>query len=224
MATNKPYTEILEDVTFAFVKMAESDLKYQSNVDREYSINAVVSKAVAKAFKKKFPKQSVKEFDNKEFEEKFKIAPPFPDADEQWVLKLSKAHIKDGEPRPEKYRPRVYLADQIGDLVDITTSRLVANGSKGDVAYRVSENQFGTFAHLESIRVTEFIEYKKNGATNPFGGRVVAVEGENPEATQARASREAEKKEYKPAQNSANNTPAPSSDSNHDLDDQDLPF
>ena len=214
METNKPYTEILEDVTFAFVKMAESDNKYQSE-DREYSINAVVSKAVAKAFKKKFPKQSVKEYDNKEFEEKFKIAPPFHDADEQWVLKLSKAHIKDGEPQPEKYRPRVYLVDQIGDLVDITTSRLVANGSKGDVAYRVSENQFGTFAHLDAIRVTEFIEYKKNGATNPFGGRVVAVEGENPEATQARASRGAEKKE---------DNPAPSSSPESDLDDQDLPF
>ena len=214
METNKPYTEILEDVTFAFVKMAESDNKYQSE-DREYSINAVVSKAVAKAFKKKFPKQSVKEYDNKEFEEKFKIAPPFHDADEQWVLKLSKVHIKDGEPQPEKYRPRVYLVDQIGDLVDITTSRLVANGSKGDVAYRVSENQFGTFAHLDAIRVTEFIEYKKNGATNPFGGRVVAVEGENPEATQARASRGAEKKE---------DNPAPSSTPESDLDDQDLPF
>ena len=223
MATNKPYTEILEDVTFAFVKMAESDKKYQSE-DREYSINIVVSKAEAKAFKKKFPKQSVKEYDNKEFEEKFNIAPPFPDADEQWVLKLSKLHIKNGEPQPEKYRPRVYLADKIGDLVDITTSRLVANGSKGDVAYRVTENQFGTFAHLESIRVTEFIGYKKNGATNPFGGRVVAVEGENPEATQARASREAEKKEHTPTQNSANNAPAPSSTPDLDLDDQDLPF
>ena len=221
MATNKPYTEILEDVTFAFVKMAESDNKYQSE-DRRYSVNVVVNKAVAKAFKKKFTKQSVKEFDNKEFEEKFKIAPPFPDADEQWVLKLSKDHIKDGKPQPEKYRPRVYLVDQNGDQIDITTSRLVANGSKGDVAYRVSENQFGTFAHLDAIRVTEFIEYKKSGVTNPFGGRVVAVEGENPEATQARSSREAEKKEEKPAQNLANNVPAPSSD--HDLDDQDLPF
>ena len=40
MSQNKPYTEILEDVTFAFVKMAESDKKYQSE-DREYSISAM---------------------------------------------------------------------------------------------------------------------------------------------------------------------------------------
>ena len=149
---------------------------------------------------------------------------PFHDQDEQYVLKLSKVHIKDGVEANPKYRPRVYLDDGKGNFTDITTSRLVANGSKGDVAYRVIENSFGVFAHLDAVRLTEFIEYKKGGAANPFGGWVVAVEGENQEATQARAYREAEKKEEKPAQNSANNTPAPSSDSNHDLDDQDLPF
>ena len=223
MATNKPYTEILNNATLAFVKVAESDKKYQSE-DREYSLSAVVSKADAKAFKKKFPKQSVKDYENDEFKEKFKIDPPFHDQDEQYVLKLSKVHIKDGVEANPKYRPRVYLDDGKGNFTDITTSRLVANGSKGDVAYRVIENSFGVFAHLDAVRLTEFIEYKKGGAANPFGGWVVAVEGENPEATQARASREAEKKEEKPAQNSANNTPAPSSDSNHDLDDQDLPF
>ena len=223
MTTNKPYTEILNNATLAFVKVAESDKKYQSE-DREYSLSAVVSKADAKAFKKKFPKQSVKDYENDEFKEKFKIDPPFHDQDEQYVLKLSKVHIKDGVEANPKYRPRVYLDDGKGNFTDITTSRLVANGSKGDVAYRVIENSFGVFAHLDAVRLTEFIEYKKGGAANPFGGWVVAVEGENPEATQARASREAEKKEEKPTQNSANNAPAPSSAPEPDLDDQDLPF
>ena len=223
MTTNKPYTEILNNATLAFVKVAESDKKYQSE-DREYSLSAVVSKADAKAFKKKFPKQSVKDYENDEFKEKFKIDPPFHDQDEQYVLKLSKVHIKDGVEANPKYRPRVYLDDGKGNFTDITTSRLVANGSKGDVAYRVIENSFGVFAHLDAVRLTEFIEYKKGGAANPFGGWVVAVEGENQEATQARASREAEKKEEKPTQNSANNAPAPSSAPESDLDDQDLPF
>ena len=223
MTTNKPYTEILNNATLAFVKVAESDKKYQSE-DREYSLSAVVSKADAKAFKKKFPKQSVKDYENDEFKEKFKIDPPFPDQDEQYVLKLSKVHIKDGVEANPKYRPRVYLDDGKGNFTDITTSRLVANGSKGDVAYRVIENSFGVFAHLDAVRLTEFIEYKKGGAANPFGGWVVAVEGENPEATQARASREAEKKEEKPTQNLANNASVPSSATDHDLDDQDLPF
>ena len=174
MSQNKPYTEILNNATLAFVKVAESDKKYQSE-DREYSLSAVVSKADAKAFKKKFPKQSVKDYENDEFKEKFKIDPPFPDQDEQYVLKLSKVHIKDGVEANPKYRPRVYLDDGKGNFTDITTSRLVSNGSKGDVAYRVIENSFGVFAHLDAVRLTEFIEYKKDGAANPFGGRVVAV-------------------------------------------------
>lgn len=220
MSQNKPYTEILNNTTLAFVKVAESDNKYQSE-DLEYSLNAIVSKADAKAFKKKFPKQSVKDYENDEFKEKFKIDPPFPDQDEQYVLKLSKVHVKDGVEANPKYRPRVYLDDGKGNLIDITTSRLVANGSKGDVAYRVSENSFGTFAHLEGIRITELIEYKKAGASNPFGGRVVAVEEDNPEATQARASRESEKKDDNPAPS----TPAaPSAPSDNTDDDEDLPF
>lgn len=220
MSQNKPYTEILNNTTLAFVKVAESDNKYQSE-DLEYSLNAVVSKADAKAFKKKFPKQSVKDYENDEFKEKFKIDPPFQDQDEQYVLKLSKVHIKDGVEANPKYRPRVYLDDGKGNFTDITTSRLVANGSKGDVAYRVSENSFGTFAHLEGIRITELIEYKKAGAANPFGGRVVAVEEDNPEATQARASRESEKKDDNPAPS----TPAaPSAPSDNTDDDEDLPF
>ena len=220
MSQNKPYTEILNNTTLAFVKVAESDNKYQSE-DLEYSLNAIVSKADAKAFKKKFLKQSVKDYENDEFKEKFKIDPPFPDQDEQYVLKLSKVHVKDGVEVNPKYRPRVYLDDGKGNLTDITTSRLVANGSKGDVAYRVSENSFGTFAHLEGIRITELIEYKKAGAANPFGGRVVAVEEDNPEATQARASRESEKKDDNPAPS----TPAaPSAPSANTDDDEDLPF
>lgn len=194
MSQNKPYTEILNNATLAFVKVAESDKKYQSE-DLEYSLNAIVSKADAKAFKKKFLKQSVKDYENNEFKEKFKIDPPFQDQDEQYVLKLSKVHVKDGVEANPKYRPRVYLDDGKGNLTDITTSRLVANGSKGDVAYRVSENSFGVFAYLDAVRLTEFIDYKKDGAANPFGGRVVAVEEDNPEATQARASHESEKKE-----------------------------
>ena len=218
MSQNKPYTEILNNTTLAFVKVAESDNKYQSE-DLEYSLNAVVSKADAKAFKKKFPKQSVKDYENDEFKEKFKIDPPFPDQDEQYVLKLSKVHIKDGVEANPKYRPRVYLDDGKGNLTDITTSRLVANGSKGDVAYRVSENPFGTFARLEGIRITELIEYKKAGAANPFGGRVVAVEEDNPEATQARASRSEQKETPVPPQQPSNTGFDPS-----DMDDLDLPF
>ena len=218
MSQNKPYTEILNNTTLAFVKVAESDKKYQSE-DLEYSLNAIVSKADAKAFKKKFLKQSVKDYENNEFKEKFKIDPPFPDQDEQYVLKLCKVHVKDGVEANPKYRPRVYLDDGKGNLTDITTSRLVANGSKGDVAYRVSENSFGVFAYLDAVRLTEFIEYKKDGAANPFGGRVVAVEEDSESATNARSSRREQKETPVPPQQPSNTGFDPS-----DMDDLDLPF
>lgn len=190
MADNKPTRELIKDVSFAFVKMAESDKKYESE-DRDYSLNAVVSKAQYKDFKKRFPKQSAKEYDRDEFEQKFKMAAPY-DGDEVYVIKLAKAHVRDGKESDERYRPKVYLRNEDGSLTDITTSRLVANGSKGDVAIRVTTNKFGTFGFLDSICIEEFIEYKKEGgggADSLFGGKVVNKEPENKAATQARASK-----------------------------------
>lgn len=208
MATeNKAYYETLENVTFAYAKLAESDFKYGSKVDKEYSIDCVVSKADAKAFKKKFPKQSVKEFDNSEFEEKFKIAAPFPDQDEQYVLKLKKPHIKDGKEQDVRFRPKAFIYAEDGkSLVDITVSKLASNGSKGKVRYRVTTNDFGTFSQLDSVLFEHFVEYKKEGAS-PFGVPVGKVEEENQVATQARAS--AAKKQEKTEEGSAEDDSIP---------------
>lgn len=189
MATeNKSQYETLENVTFAYAKIAESDMKYGSKVDKEYSIDCIVDKATAKKFKKQFPKQSVKEFDNEEFEQKYKIAPPFADQDEQYVIKLKKPHIRDGKEMP--YRPKAFIyADDGKTLIDITVSKLASNGSKGKVRYRVTTNDFGTFSQLDSVLFEYFIEYKKDGGNNsPFGIPVAKVEEENKAATQARAS------------------------------------
>lgn len=190
MADTKPYNEILENVTLCFVKIAESGTKYKSE-DREYSLNATVSKQAAKEFKKKFPKQSVKEFDNEEYETKYGISVPYPQQDEQYVIKLSKGHIRGGKEIDNKFRPQAYIVNEDSTLTCITTSRLIANGSVADVAYRVTTNEFGTFAHLEAIRITNLIEYKKSGALlNPFGGIISVVEEENKDVTEARKNKE----------------------------------
>lgn len=180
--------ETLENVTFAYAKIAESDFKYGSKVDKEFSIDCIVDKATAKKFKKQFPKQSVKEFDNDEFEQKYKIAPPFADQDEQYVIKLKKPHIKDGKEMP--YRPKAFIYAEDGKtLIDISVSKLASNGSKGKVRYRVTTNDFGTFSQLDSVLFEHFIEYKKEGNSgSPFGIPVAKVEEENKAATQARAS------------------------------------
>ena len=190
MADTKPYNEILENVTLCFVKIAESGTKYKSE-DREYSLNATVSKQAAKEFKKKFVKQSVKEFDNADYEAKYGISVPYPEQEEQYVIKLSKGHIKGGKEMDARFRPQAYVVNEDSTLTCITTSRIISNGSKADVAYRVTSNEFGTFAHLEAIRITELIEYKKsNGMVNPFGGVVSVVEEEDKAVTEARKNKE----------------------------------
>lgn len=189
----KPYVAVLDDVTFAFVKMAEAAPTYDKT-GTEYTVDAIVSKATAKKMKKEFQKMSIKEVDNEEFEEKYKIAPPFPEQDEQYVLKFKKKASKGDEVFDPQYRPKVMLKQDDGSAVDITLSKLVANGSKGKIAYRVSENKFGIFAYLHSILVEDFVEYVPKGgasaAGSEFGVKVVGKEPENKAATEHRKSQE----------------------------------
>lgn len=153
---------VLNNVTFAYVKVQNPVLKYQSQ-DSEYTVDCVVSKADAKAWNKAYPKQKAKEVENEEFTTKFKMDLPFPDQDEQFVIKMKKPHIKNGKMMDERYRPRVFLADANGgEPSDITFTVLPANGSKGKVAYNERSNDFGTFAGLDSILIEELIEYKSS--------------------------------------------------------------
>ena len=107
---------------------------------------------------------------NAEFESIYKIEPPVYGQDEQYVIKISQnTHTADGK---EMYQPRVYEDIGANNVVDITNTKLVGNGSIGCVSYTVVENKFGTFAKLNALLVTDLIEYQKAGG-NPFGKNVV---------------------------------------------------
>ena len=150
---------------FAYAKIQEPAFKYQSTTEKEFSIDLIVDKATAKAFGKQFPKQKGKQVDNEDFEEIYKIPPPFPDQDEQYVLKLKRpAQYKDGKPLPETYWPKV-MQKKSGKAVAIPRDVLVGNGSVGKVSYDVNENDYGTFAKLKNVLVEELKEYKKPGGT-----------------------------------------------------------
>ena len=189
--------EVLKNVTLAYAKLAEPSKKYQSE-DLEYSVDAIVDKATAKAWNKKFAKQKAKEYDLEEFQEKFKMESPY-DGDEVYVIKMKKGASKDGEMFDVKYRPKVFLdviEDDVKVRTDITVSRLISNGTTADVSYRVTENGFGTFAQLQNIRIDEknFKEYISSGgkaAGSEFGDDDVETrqEPENENATKARAKR-----------------------------------
>ena len=147
---------------FAYAKVAEPAKKFQSE-DTEFSIDIIVDKATYKAFGRQFVKQKGKTVDNDDFESIYKIPVPFPDQDEQYVLKLKKAATyKDGTQLPKQYWPKLLQAVN-GKAVPIPEGVLIANGSKGKVAYDVTENSYGTFAKLKSILVEQLIEYKKAG-------------------------------------------------------------
>ena len=150
---------------FAYAKIQEPAFRYQSTTEKEFSIDIIVDKATAKAFGKQFPKQKGKQVDNDDFEEISKMPPPFPDEDEQYILKLKRpAQYKDGKPLPESYWPKV-MQKKGGKAVQIPREVLVGNGSTGKVSYDVNENDFGTFAKLKNILVEDLKEYKKNGGS-----------------------------------------------------------
>lgn len=179
----KKVTGKVEGVTFAYVKLQSGSTKYQSK-DLEYTVDIIVDKATAKEFKKAYPKNSVKDYDNAEFTSKFKIDPPYPNQDEQFVVKLKAAaqlkadapavNLVAGDLIPYEWnsRPKVFVPAE-GGVEDVTLNTLVANGSKGDVAFTVNSNDFGTFPQLAGILVKDLIEYEASGGSASVFGNVV---------------------------------------------------
>ncbi len=162
---------IVSNVTFIYTKI-QNPVPAYNKVDSEWSVDVVMSKKDAKAIKKDYPKTSLKEYDNTDFVEKFGFEVPFPEQDEQFVIKFKKSHIKNGKETPEKYRPRVIQEIADGSRVDVTFEKLVGNGSKGDLSYRIKETDtYGNFVELQAILVKELVEYqsKAGGVVDDFG-------------------------------------------------------
>ena len=204
-------TNVLENATFAYIKIAAPVNKYQST-DTEFTVDCIVSKGDAKAWNKQFPKQKAKEVDNDEFIAKFKMELPHPDQDEQYVIKLKKPDIKNGKQFDQRYRPRVFKAIEDGEPEDITFDILVSNGSKGKASYTVRTNDYGTFAQLDSVLVEELIEYKSTASV----GAAFGVKEVKPAPIMPVVSKQEEA--FKPQQPATQ--PAPDFDSFDD----DIPF
>lgn len=193
MADKKSNFGVVEGM-FVFAKLAEASLKYQSK-DTEYVISVIVDEDTADKWDSEFKKQPAKKIKANEFEGKYKVALPVNLKGEKNVyeIKLKKDATKDGEPFYPEHRPKVFVDYDNGDRVDITESRLLANGSFGKVSYRVTSNDFGTFAKLANVLLTEegFKEYVSQGGApgNEFGSKPVKKEEPRKEATQARAAK-----------------------------------
>jgi len=172
---------VLKNVTLAYVKLQSPVQKFETegHQNTEWSVDCVISKEDAKRWKTQFKKQPPREHTNEEFKKIFRIDPPFPDQEDQYVVKVKKdTHFKDREtqkltPFEAKHRPKLF--EKIGErdgkplLSDITKTKLVSNGSKGVVMYDIVTNKYGTFAKLKAVRVDDLIEYNAGSSVDELG-------------------------------------------------------
>ena len=156
-------------------------------------------------------KVSVKKVKTSEFEGIYKVAPPEDAGKNVWIVTLRKSTQlgKTGKEVPDLYKPKVF--EKVGNtLVDVTNSKLPANGSLGSISIDKFERSNGTASlYLKNVLVTKMIEYvAPESDYNP--GDEFGEEGTAPEPTKA----EKPAKESKPAK-AAKATEA---------DEEDMPF
>jgi hypothetical protein len=132
----------------------------------EVSVACILSEDDSDDWYEACPNNAVKSLRNEAFTEKYKMEPPFPDQKKQFVVTVKKMISKGGVDLPEKFRPRVFQM-VAGEKVDITFEKLVANGSRGKLAYSTysAPTPEGTkvTAQLVAILVEDLIEYVPEG-------------------------------------------------------------
>ena len=195
MANAKATIEVLNNVTFVFVKMAEPSPNYNKD-GTEYTTSVIVDEDTADDLCDKFQKLSVKKIKTVDFKDKYKIDAPYPDQKNQFVLTFKQPAEKNGVVNT-KFRPKVMLLQEDGTSLDITTAKLVANGSKGKLAYKATEGKNGAHPYLHSILVEHFVEYvPASQNNNVFGVPSAGVAPTNPAviADRKKANEEGEAK------------------------------
>lgn len=152
---------------FCFAKVTEPALKYESDTEKEFSIQVVVDEDTFDTFGETYGKQKGKAIKTGDFEGIFKIKPPYPSNKKQFVLKLAKgATYKSKENGSlvnveKKYWPKIRVLED-GNVVALEEGVLIANGSKGQVSFEENTNSYGIFAKLKNVLVEELIDYKKS--------------------------------------------------------------
>ena len=106
-------------------------------------------------------KVSLKKVKTAEFEKTYKCEPPADAGKNVWVVTLRKSTElgKTGKPVPDLYKPKVF--EKVGrTLVDITNTKLPANGSFGAISIDQFDRNNGTASlYLKNVLVTDLIEY-----------------------------------------------------------------
>ena len=134
---------------------------YDKEKGTEWKCGVVVDEDTADAFAEIYAKQPARKVKRTEFKEIYKCDPPEGSEKNLYVITLKKnTHLANKEPVPDKYKPRVF--EQVGKtLVDITETKLPANGSYGAISIDHYENSFGASARLKNVKVTSLIEFER---------------------------------------------------------------
>ena len=159
----------IEDGTLLYVQLQDGELALNSETDINLTVQVAVTEETAKNWKATFPKNGCREVPNEDFAKSYKTEPPYPQEEKQHVLKLKsrgtyqqddpERDIKVGDlvPYESPTRPKLYEVRE-GKAVDVTKDIQPANGSRGIVAFRTTNNKFGTFPVLSGVLVTDLIE------------------------------------------------------------------
>lgn len=106
---------------------------------------------------------SIKKVKSVDFPEKYKCDLPEGAGKNVWILTFRKSTElgKTGKPVPDLYKPKVY--EKVGNkLIEITTSKLVGNGSQGTISVdRFDRTSGGSSLYLKNLLVTDLVEYIK---------------------------------------------------------------
>lgn len=138
---------------------------------------------------------SVKKVKAAEFEGIYKTTLPEGAGKNVWVITLRKSTElgKTGKPVPDLYKPKVF--EKVGkNIVEITNSKLVGNGSYGKISIDKFERTNGNASlYLKNILVTKLVEYTKAESDYVAGSEF------NEEEPEKAAPTPAKKQAVKPA-------------------------
>lgn len=164
----------IEGATLLYVQLQEGELAFGSETDRDHTVQVAVTQDTASNWQAVFARNGCRKVPNEQFAKSYRTDPPYPEQDEQYVLKLkSKASYQQdiperdivaGElvPYDSPHRPKLYeIVD--GKPVDVTMDVQPANGSRGTVAFRAVTNKYGTFPVLSGVLLTDLIEGNYGG-------------------------------------------------------------
>lgn len=161
-----------------YVKLKTPALRYglkpvagSNHGNREYTVDVLVTAEDLKALKKKYKTvkslKDAKEFDAKEFEAQYKVAPPY-EAEEYFVVKFKKsADYKDGNATP---KPLVKAAKGCGVPVTIETD--IGNGTQAHVQFKerewTYEGKKGLSLDLAAVGVVDLVVFQSAGVEAEF--------------------------------------------------------